>query len=31
MFGKITMDDETAINVNNNFQTFFNSLLVLFR
>ncbi|CAF3563953.1 unnamed protein product [Adineta steineri] len=31
MFGKIALDDETAINVNNNFQTFFNSLLVLFR
>ncbi|CAF3533579.1 unnamed protein product [Rotaria sp. Silwood1] len=31
MFGKIALDDDTAINVNNNFQTFFNSLLVLFR
>ncbi|CAF4117037.1 unnamed protein product [Rotaria sp. Silwood2] len=31
MFGKIALDDETEINVNNNFQTFFNSLLVLFR
>ncbi|CAF0874259.1 unnamed protein product [Adineta steineri] len=31
MFGKIAMDDNTAINENNNFQTFFNSLLVLFR
>jgi voltage-dependent calcium channel L type alpha-1D len=31
MFGKIAMDDDTAIDSNNNFQTFFNSLLVLFR
>ncbi|CAF0765433.1 unnamed protein product [Adineta ricciae] len=31
MFGKIALDDDTAINMNNNFQTFFNSLLVLFR
>ncbi|UJR26618.1 hypothetical protein I4U23_007937 [Adineta vaga] len=31
MFGKIALDDDTAININNNFQTFFNSLLVLFR
>ncbi|CAF4056766.1 unnamed protein product, partial [Rotaria sp. Silwood1] len=31
MFGKIALNDETSINDNNNFQTFFNSLLVLFR
>ncbi|CAF1094276.1 unnamed protein product [Rotaria sordida] len=31
MFGKIALDEETSINYNNNFQTFFNSLLVLFR
>ncbi|UJR22467.1 hypothetical protein I4U23_025525 [Adineta vaga] len=31
MFGKIAMDEDTEINNNNNFQTFFNSLLVLFR
>ncbi|CAF3322654.1 unnamed protein product [Rotaria socialis] len=31
MFGKIALEENTAININNNFQTFFNSLLVLFR
>ncbi|CAF2035689.1 unnamed protein product [Rotaria magnacalcarata] len=31
MFGKIALDEGTSINYNNNFQTFFNSLLVLFR
>jgi hypothetical protein len=31
MFGKIASDDDRAINLNNNFQTFFSSLLVLFR
>ncbi|XP_070559615.1 voltage-dependent L-type calcium channel subunit alpha-1D-like isoform X5 [Ptychodera flava] len=31
MFGKIAIDDDTAINRNNNFQTFPAALLVLFR
>ncbi|CAF2700522.1 unnamed protein product [Rotaria sp. Silwood2] len=31
MFGKIALDEATSINENNNFQTFFHSLLVLFR
>ena len=31
MFGRIAVDSETAINRNNNFQTFPQSLMVLFR
>ncbi|CAF1311444.1 unnamed protein product, partial [Didymodactylos carnosus] len=31
IFGKIALDDNTQIDVNNNFQTFFSSLFVLFR
>lgn len=31
MFGKIALDDETAIHRNNNFQTFPQAVLVLFR
>ncbi|KAM9475486.1 voltage-dependent L-type calcium channel subunit alpha-1D [Clarias gariepinus] len=31
MFGKIAIDDETELNRNNNFQTFFMAVLLLFR
>ena len=31
MFGRIAIDSDTAINRNNNFQTFPQSLMVLFR
>lgn len=31
VFGKITLDNETSITRNNNFQTFFQAILVLFR
>lgn len=31
VFGKIALNDETAITRNNNFQTFFQAILVLFR
>ncbi|CAF0948727.1 unnamed protein product [Didymodactylos carnosus] len=31
VFGKIALDDDTPITIDNNFQTFFSSLLVLFR
>lgn len=31
MFGKIEMNDETQIHRNNNFQTFFQAVMILFR
>ena len=31
VFGKIALDDSTEIHRNNNFQTFFSAVLVLFR
>lgn len=31
VFGKITLDNDTSITRNNNFQTFFQAILVLFR